>query len=156
MHPLRFVPVAPLAVRRWGSTCTCWGGWESHCFWARSLPAVCARDAHLGDKLTQSTARRPQGEDDEMVRKTIVREVKTLRALQHENIVRLREAFKVRWSVLLGSTGALGAPVCSVERALPHAFDCPEPVPPRRTTRAELPLCSFPRHASATQGLAAS
>lgn len=29
-----------------------------------------------------------------MVRKTIVREVKTLRALQHENIVRLKEAFK--------------------------------------------------------------
>ena len=33
-------------------------------------------------------------EDDETVRKTILREVKILRMLKHENIVSLREAFR--------------------------------------------------------------
>jgi cyclin-dependent kinase-like len=33
-------------------------------------------------------------EDDEIVKKTTMREVKMLRLLKHENIVLLREAFK--------------------------------------------------------------
>ena len=35
-----------------------------------------------------------ESEEDEVVRKTIVREVKVLRMLKHENIVQLREAFR--------------------------------------------------------------
>ena len=35
-----------------------------------------------------------ESEEDEVVRKTIVREVKVLRMLKHENIVQLKEAFR--------------------------------------------------------------
>lgn len=35
-----------------------------------------------------------EGEDDEAVRKTTIREVKILRILKHENVVQLREAFR--------------------------------------------------------------
>lgn len=35
-----------------------------------------------------------ESEDDEVVRKTIVREVKVLRMLKHENVVQLKEAFR--------------------------------------------------------------
>ena len=35
-----------------------------------------------------------ESEEDEIVRKTIVREVKVLRMLKHENIVQLKEAFR--------------------------------------------------------------
>ena len=35
-----------------------------------------------------------EAEDDEVVRKTTIREVKILRMLKHENVVHLREAFR--------------------------------------------------------------
>jgi cyclin-dependent kinase-like len=35
-----------------------------------------------------------ESEDDEVVRKTIVREVKVLRMLKHDNVVQLKEAFR--------------------------------------------------------------
>jgi cyclin-dependent kinase-like len=35
-----------------------------------------------------------ESEEDEVVRKTIVREVKVLRMLKHENVVQLKEAFR--------------------------------------------------------------
>ena len=34
------------------------------------------------------------GDEDELVKKTTVREVKMLKALNHKNIIKLREAFK--------------------------------------------------------------
>ena len=35
-----------------------------------------------------------EGEEDELAKKTIIREVKMLRLLKHKNIVLLKEAFK--------------------------------------------------------------
>ena len=35
-----------------------------------------------------------EGDEDEIAKKTIIREVKMLRLLRHKNIVHLREAFK--------------------------------------------------------------
>jgi cyclin-dependent kinase-like len=42
-----------------------------------------------------------ESEDDEIVRKTTLREVKILRMLKHENIVELREAFRRKGKLYL-------------------------------------------------------
>ena len=42
-----------------------------------------------------------ESEDDEVVRKTTLREVKILRMLKHENIVELREAFRRKGKLYL-------------------------------------------------------
>ena len=42
-----------------------------------------------------------ESEEDESVRKTIVREVKLLRMLKHENVVHLNEAFKRKGKLYL-------------------------------------------------------
>lgn len=40
-------------------------------------------------------------EDDEVIKKTIIREVKILRMLKHENIVQLKEAFRRKGKLYL-------------------------------------------------------
>ena len=42
-----------------------------------------------------------ESDDDESVKKTIVREVKILRMLKHENVVQLREAFRRKGKLYL-------------------------------------------------------
>ena len=50
--------------------------------------------AHGGMHVSQSDAPFPLTTEDEIVRKTTLREVKMLRALRQENIVSLKEAFR--------------------------------------------------------------
>jgi cyclin-dependent kinase-like len=51
-----------------------------------------ARNKETGE--TVAIKKFKESEEDEVVRKTIVREVKVLRMLKHENVVQLKEAFR--------------------------------------------------------------
>jgi hypothetical protein len=54
--------------------------------------------------------------EDEVVRKTTLREVKMLRTLRHENIVDLKEAFRRKQKLVSPLAGVLGAVMCMMMR----------------------------------------
>ena len=57
--------------------------------------------AHSKDREIVAMKQFKEGEDNEIVRKTTMREVKILKMLSHPNIVELREAFRKRGIVYL-------------------------------------------------------